>query len=145
MHPSMGLVRHRGGYSVFVTPQRPVCARLCLLHPERKQELTKRARDADEAARARPQYVSAIDVLCGMRLLEPVHVEAWRKGRIDFLEGMIQGNLKKISFSMAQFREWAQEKGLKPSETVYVRRNRAGPVSLRFSKSGAPGIAKADR
>jgi hypothetical protein len=118
---------------------------LSRLHPERKQDLTKRVRDAAEAALERRQYVSAIDVLCGMRVLEPVHVEAWRRGRIDFLERVIQGNLKKISFSMAQFREWARAKGLKPSEVAYVRRTRAGPVSLRFSKSGDPGIEKAYR
>src|SRR5947209_3759187 len=71
-----------------------------------------------------------------MGLLAPTNVETWRKGRIEFLEQMIQGNLPKISFSMAMFRRWAQEKGLKPSETAYVRRTRTGTVHLRFSKSG---------
>jgi hypothetical protein len=40
------------------------------------------------------------------------------------------------------FRRWALEKGLKPSETRYVRRTRAGTVELRFSKSGDPEIEK---
>ncbi len=38
-------------------------------------------------------------------------VDSWRKGRVDFLEQVIQGNLKKISSSMAIFRRWAREKG----------------------------------
>ena len=83
-------------------------------------ELEKRVHRAAEAALARQQYVSAIDVLCGMGLLAPVRVDDWRKGQIDFLERVIQGNLHKISSSLAIFRRWAAEKGLKPSETGYV-------------------------
>lgn len=43
---------------------------------------------------------------------------------------------------MATFRRWAQEKGLRPSETRYTRRAREGTVDLRFSKSGVPAIEK---
>ena len=46
---------------------------------------------------------------------------------------------------MAMFRHWALEKGLKPSETGYVRRARVGTVDLRFSKSGDPDIEKSYR
>jgi hypothetical protein len=77
-----------------------------------------------------------------MGLLAPTHVEAWRKGRIDFLERVTQGNLHKISSSMAMFRRWAKEKGLKPSETRYVQRTRTGVVDLQFSQSGDPEIEK---
>jgi hypothetical protein len=80
-----------------------------------------------------------------MGLLAPAQVESWRKGRIDFLERVIQGNLQKISLSMATFRQWAYAKGLQPSETCYVRRTRSGTVDLRFSKSGDPGIEKSYR
>jgi hypothetical protein len=105
-------------------------------------ELEKRVHRAAEAALARQQYVSAIDVLCGMGLLAPVRVDDWRRGRIDFLERVIQGNLHRISSSMAIFRRWAAEKGLKPSETGYVRHTRGGTVALQFSKSGDPKIEK---
>jgi hypothetical protein len=81
-------------------------------------------------------------VLTGSGLLTPTNVEAWRKGRIDFLERAIQANLNKISQSMAVFRQWAINKGLKPSETHYVRRTRTGTVDLQFSKSGNPVIEK---
>lgn len=115
------------------------------LHPNHQEELRKRVVGAADAALAHHQYVSAIDVLTGTGLLAPTHVEAWRKGRIDFLERVIQGNLKKISLSMAMFRHWAREKGLKPSETRYVRSTRAGTVDLQFSKSGDPAIEKSYR
>jgi hypothetical protein len=107
-----------------------------------QEDLKKRVISAAEAALAHHQYVSAINVLTGARFLEPVHVQAWKKGRIDFLERTIQANLHKISFSMSVFRQWAQQKGLKPSETRYVRSGRAGTVDLRFSNSGDPGIEK---
>lgn len=108
----------------------------------REHTLEERVARAAETALSRQQYVSAIDVLCGMGLLHVSHVDSWRKGRIDFLERAIQGSLGKISSSMAMFRHWAQEKGLRPSETIYMRRTRGGTLPLRFSKSGDPAIEK---
>jgi hypothetical protein len=107
-----------------------------MAYSQRQLGLKERVVRAAEAALARQQYVSAIDVLCGMGLLLPSHVNTWRLGRIDFLEQVIQGNLSKISSSMAIFRRWAEEKGLKPSETGYVRSTRSGTLPLRFSKNG---------
>ena len=115
------------------------------MHPDNKEELESRVVRAAEDALAHHQYVSAIDILTGMGLLALTNLEAWRKGRIDFLERVIQGNLKKISLSMAMFRRWAQAKGLRPSETRYVRRTRMGTVDLQFSKSGDPAIEKSYR
>ena len=112
------------------------------MHPDRHEELKKRVVSAAEAALAHHQYVSAIDVLTGTGLLAATHVESWRKGRIEFLERAIQANLEKISQSMAMFRQWALKKGLKPSETHYVRRTRTGTVDLQFSKSGDPAIER---
>jgi hypothetical protein len=111
------------------------------VHPDNQQALERRVVQAAEAALAHHQYVSAVDVLVGMGLLASSNVDAWRKGRIDFLERVIQGNLKKISASMAAFRRWARETGLRPSETRYKR----GAMDLRFSKSGDPGIERSYR
>ncbi len=120
--------------------------------PDRTPEDRRPARDlrtrvvqAAEAALADHSYVSALDVLRGMRLLEQSHIDAWRRGQVDFLEQTIQSNLHKISSSMAMFREWARQKGLRPSETRYVRHTRGGTVDLRFSKSGEPEIEKGYR
>lgn len=108
-------------------------------------KLEERVYRAAEAALARQHYVSAIDVLCGMGLLTSSALDSWRKGRIDCLEQVIQGSLNKISSSMEIFRRWAQEKGLKPSETDYVRAARSGTVPLQFSKSGDLQIEKSYR
>jgi hypothetical protein len=115
------------------------------MHPDNKRALQNRVTNAAEAALAHHHYVSAIDVLTGMGLLAPAQVLDWRKGRIDFLERVMHANLKKISLSMATFRQWAQAKGLKPSETGYVRWGRGQKVELRFSKSGDPGIERSYR
>lgn len=115
------------------------------MHPGRREELKKRVVRAAEAALYDHQYVSAIDVLTGSGLLASTHVESWRRGRIDFLERVIQVNLKKISLAMKMFRKWAFEKGLKASETHYVRRTRNGTIDLQFSKSGNPAIEKSYR
>ncbi len=97
---------------------------------------------AAEAALAHHHYVSAIDVLTGMGLLTPSNLQSWRTGRVDFLERVIQGNLSKISESMSLFRKWAAAKGLRPSETQYMRKGRSGKMDLQFSKSGDSGIEK---
>ena len=89
---------------------------------------------------SRQHTSGAIDVLCGMGLLAPSRVDSWRKGRVDYLEQVIQGNPRKISSSMEIFRHWARERGLKPSETRYVRGARAETIALQFSKSGDPAI-----
>jgi len=115
------------------------------VHPGNKEALEQRVTRAAEAALAHHNYVSAIDVFTGMGLLAATHLEAWRKGRIDFLERVLQGNLKKLSFCMAAFRRWAEAKGLRPSETCYVCRARGGTRDLQFSKSGDPSIEKSYR
>jgi len=115
------------------------------MHPHNREVLEKRVVRAAEAALAHHQYVAAVDVFSGMGLLTASHITDWRKGRIDFLERVIGVNLKKISLCMAAFRHWAHAKGLKPSETRYVRRTRGGTLDLRFSKSGNPNVEKGYR
>ena len=67
------------------------------MHPEKEHALENRVTSAAEAALAHHRYVSAIDVLTGMGLMAQVHVQDWRKGRIDFLERVIHTNLKTVS------------------------------------------------
>ena len=86
------------------------------------------------------QYVSPNDVFLGMGWLQPVHMQDWRKGKIPYLEEMIQANLGKINFAMKCFRKWAAGKCLKPSKTVYLVRTKGPRREAVFSKSGNPNI-----
>jgi len=107
-----------------------------------KRSLEERVALAAQAALDDHSYVSPIDVLIGIGWLQPVHVQAWRTGRIPYLEGVIQTNLNKITMAMNLFRAWAEKQGLVPSQTVYYARTRGPKQELRFSKSRRPSIEK---
>ena len=88
--------------------------------------------------------MTAIDVLVGLGWLQQRRVDEWRQGRVDYLERVVVINLGKISAAMRAFADWAQDKGLQPSETAYLARGRERRP-LRFSKSGDPQIELAYR
>jgi hypothetical protein len=114
------------------------------MQPKNRKTLADRVVGAAEAALADQDYASAIDVLVGLGWLDPGAEKRWRLGQIDCLETVIQTNLSRISEAMKLFRSWAAGKGLKPSETHYVART-PQRQTLRFSRSGSPGIEQAYR
>jgi len=61
---------------------------------DRHEKLRNRVVIAAEAALSHDQYISALDALTGTGMLTRAHLESWRKGRIGFLERVIQGNLR---------------------------------------------------
>lgn len=99
---------------------------------------------AGSAAVARNGYVTAIDALLATGWLRPEKVEDWRRGRVPYLEQVTVASLPKISTAMRIFRHWAENAGLRPSETVYVSWTR-DRRRLRFSKSGDPNVERAYR
>ena len=109
---------------------------------ESEEKLRNRVVTAAESVLAEKQFVSPVDVLVGIRLLEPVHLKYWQTGRVPFLEELIQGNPIKISNAMHLFREWATARGLRPTEAKYLNRSQE---PLRFSASGDPNIEAAYR
>jgi hypothetical protein len=109
-----------------------------------RQDLQRRVNRAAEEALTRQRFVSAIDVLLGLGWLAPSHLDMWRQGRVDSLERVVGANLRKITVAMAEFRRWAKDRGLNPSETAYVARTR-DRRQLRFSVSGDAAIERAYR
>lgn len=110
--------------------------------PAPKPKLRQRVVTAAKEALADHQYVSLIDILIGIRYLHPGHIEPWKKGRIDVLERMMQGNSNNILQAIQIFQQWAAENGLKPSETSYVRGTRDGTVALQFTFQADPALEK---
>jgi hypothetical protein len=109
-----------------------------------KRDLIERVAGAAQQALDEKKYVSLVDVLVGMGLLQPRHLDRWRRGEVPHLERVIQANLSKISETMRLFRVWAESRGLKASETVYTTQGRGGQRrTLQFSVSGNPDIEKA--
>ncbi len=111
---------------------------------ENDKRLERRVVAAAEAALSQRTFVTAIDVFLGLGWLPASAEQAWRRSQIPYLEAAVTANLSKISEAMRFFRRWAQHRGLKPSETAYVRRVPGRPA-LRFSKSGNPNIERAYR
>lgn len=109
-----------------------------------QRKLEQRVVHAAKATLEERRFVTAVDVLVGIGWLTPSAVDRWRQGRVEHLEREVQANLRKISTAMALFRRWAEEQGLKPSETTYVTRTR-DRRPLRFSGSGNPDIERAYR
>jgi hypothetical protein len=110
-----------------------------------QRRLEERVVRAAEAALSHHRYVSPIDVLVGMGFLQPSQLEAWRHGRVPYLERVVQANLGMITRAMAIFRTWARARAPKPSQTAYLARTRGPRRELRFSKSGNPRIEEAYR
>jgi hypothetical protein len=111
---------------------------------ESKRRLEQRVARAAEAALAERDVVATIDVLVGLGWLSPRWVDAWRQGRVDCLEAGVDAGLGKVSSAMRLFRDWAERRGLEPSETADVARSR-DRAQLRFSKSGDPAVERAYR
>lgn len=109
-----------------------------------QQSIEKRVNETISSALKHHQYVSAIDVLVGMKLLTPEKVEAWKKGQVPYLEKVVNGGLGTISRAMKFFRQQAVRGELRQSETAYLTKG-SGKRPLRFSKSGNPNIEKAYR
>ncbi len=114
------------------------------MNRKNKAQLADRVATAAEAALAAKRFVSAIDILVGIRWLDPAALERWRRGQIDCLEGVVQANLSRISEAMRLFRSWATAKGLLASPTEYVART-PRRQTLRFSRSGDTAIEVASR
>jgi hypothetical protein len=104
----------------------------------KNQNQTKeRVEQAAEIVLNNQGYVCPIDVLVQMRLLDPVHVQEWKQGKIPYLEDAIYCNADKFVFAMQCFNAWSwlSEKGLEPREIVYYGMTR-DQRALQFTENG---------
>jgi hypothetical protein len=108
------------------------------------ESLERRVQAAAAAALNRNRFVAPIDVLTGLGWLRPQHAEAWRRGRVPYLERVTVANLSKLSRALRILRRWAERSGLQPRETVYVSRTN-GRRRLRFTKTGDQNLERAYR
>ncbi|HEX9644212.1 MAG TPA: DUF2293 domain-containing protein [Acidimicrobiia bacterium] len=108
------------------------------------RKLERRVVAAAEKALADHHYVSAVDVLVGVRWLHTSHVDVWRQGRVASLEHLAAVDAARVGVAMAILHRWALDRGLVPSETEYVARTR-DRRPLRFSSSGNDVIERAFR
>ncbi len=82
--------------------------------------LERRVVAAANAALDRNRFVAPVDVLTGLGWLRAEHAEAWRRGRVPYLERVTVASLGKLGKALCILRRWAERRGLQPRETVYV-------------------------
>jgi hypothetical protein len=92
---------------------------------------------------ARGSVVAPVDVLVEMGLLDPKHLEDWRRGRVPYLERVIDCNLNRLSRLLRILRFHAHDLNLKPSITVYMRWGKGPKRRVRFTKTGDPKLEEA--
>ena len=114
------------------------------MNTARRTRLTAAIVPVAEQALATRQVVTPIEVFIGSGWLPAARVEAWRRGRVPYLERVADANLATLSAGLRLLADWAQRRGLTPSQTVYVAwtpdRHR-----LRFTKTGDVNVERAWR
>ena len=103
-------------------------------------ELKKKVNAAIRSQIYRRGYVAAVDVLLEVGMLTKENYQAWRSGRVPYLERVCFGSLNKLSLVMHEIRAYGIQQNLKQSVTSYVVNGSRKP--LRFSKSGDPKIER---
>ena len=103
-------------------------------------ELKRKVHAAIRSQIYRRGYVAAVDVLLEIGMLTKDSYQAWKNGRVPYLERVCSGSLNKLSLVMHEIRAYGIQQNLKQSVTVYVDNGSRKP--LRFSKSGDPKIER---
>lgn len=106
-----------------------------------RPSLEERVTRAAEAALAEQGFVSPFDIVCRLGWLDVNNERYWRLGQIECLEHALQIGPAKRTTAMHLLRDWAQARGLRPTEVPYLARSR-DRRELRFS---AGGEAEAER
>ena len=105
--------------------------------------LYPRTARAVEAILQRDRVVAPVDVLVSMGLLTREHLEDCRRGRVPYLERVIDCNLTRLSRLLRILRFHVHDLNLEPSWTAYMRWGKGPKPRLRFTKTGDPKLEAA--
>jgi hypothetical protein len=114
------------------------------VNPANRAKLERQIAVVATSALSARQVITPVEVLIGVGWLNTADVEAWRRGRVPYLERVATANLAKLSTALRLLRGWAHRNRLTPSETVYVAWTR-DRHRLRFTKTGDINIERAYR
>jgi hypothetical protein len=109
----------------------------------RDDALFPRVERAVASLLANGKVVAPVDVLVAMDLLAPEKLEDWRRGRVPYLERVINCNLTRLSRLLHILGFHAHDLDLVPSTTAYMRWGKGPKQRLRFTKTGDPGLEEA--
>lgn len=102
--------------------------------------LQARVVEAAESVLKHGGSVGPLELFQRLGWLQPVHVEAWRKGNEHYrvLEQWIQVGQGKRKRAVHHFNEWAKQRSLRPVEVPYTRQSRRGIEALQVTEDGQP-------
>lgn len=109
----------------------------------RTDPLFPRIARAVEKQLACGKVVTPVDVLVDMKLLRREKTEDWRRGRVPYLEKVINCNLTRSSRILRILRFHAHDLKLVPSITHYMRWGKGPKRRLRFTKTGDLNLEEA--
>jgi len=92
---------------------------------------------------AASKVVAPIDVLVAMGLLRPTQVEAWRGGRVPYLERVLDCTPTRVSRLLRILRFHAHDLNLVPTISAYSQRGGGAKRRLRFTRSGERKLEEA--
>lgn len=82
------------------------------------------------------KVITPVEVFIQIGNLTMENYEAWRFGRIPYLEKVITCNLSAIVRKLRILKYHATASGFAPSKTVYMKWGKGQKVLLKFSKTG---------
>ena len=87
--------------------------------------------------------VAPVDVLMEMGNLTKQNVEAWCRGKVPYLECVVEGNLSKINRILRIIGFHMHDLNMVPHRMVYRQLNRSKNRVLQFTKSGIKRLGEA--
>lgn len=87
--------------------------------------------------------VAPVDILIEMGNLTKKNHDAWRQGKVPYLERVFEGSLSKANRILRIIGFHAHHLNMVPSITQYNQRGKGKKHTLRFSKSGDRKIEEA--
>ena len=106
------------------------------------EELRKKVHSAMYGLINEKGIASPAEVLIAIGVLPKDKYEAWRFGKVPYLEMVCQINLSKLSTINHEIRAFAQKNSLKPSWSEYRTWGKGRGARLRFSKNGGEQIER---
>lgn len=88
------------------------------------------------------KVVAPVDVIVRMGWLSADDLEAWRFGRVPYLERVIRCNLTRLSRFLRILGFHCHDLNLTASQTAYVKWGTGRRIPLRFSKTGDAGVER---
>jgi hypothetical protein len=88
------------------------------------------------------KVVAPVDVIVRLGWLSAGDLEAWRSGRVPYLERVIRCNLSRLSRFLRILGFLCHDLNLGASQTAYVTQGNGRRVPLRFTKTSEPRLEK---